>query len=81
MQVVPGGSINSHWIVDSGATGHMTDVLSLLYDRRNINGGFVAFAGSHGGYITKEGKVSNGLVCFEKVNYVEQIDHNLLSVS
>ena len=55
----------------------MTGVLSLLYDIRNINGGFGAFAGKDGGFISKEGKVSNGVVTFEKVNYVAQIDHNL----
>ncbi|KAM0002892.1 putative RNA-directed DNA polymerase [Helianthus debilis subsp. tardiflorus] len=78
---VPGGTINSHWIVDSGASRHMTGDLRLLYDVRNIRGGYVAFAGDKGGYITGEGSVSNGIVCFDKINYVKQIDHNLLSVS
>ncbi|KAM0066395.1 putative RNA-directed DNA polymerase [Helianthus debilis subsp. tardiflorus] len=80
-QGVPGGTINSHWIVDSGASRHMTGDLRLLYDLRNIRGGYVAFAGDKGGYITGEGSVSNGIVCFDKINYVKQIDHNLLSVS
>ncbi|KAF5760609.1 putative RNA-directed DNA polymerase [Helianthus annuus] len=78
---VLGGAINSHWIVDSGASRHMTGDLRLLYDVRNIRGGYVAFAGDKGGYITGEGSISNGIVCFDKINYVKQIDHNLLSVS
>ncbi|KAJ0836902.1 putative RNA-directed DNA polymerase [Helianthus annuus] len=80
-QDVLGGTINSHWIVDSGASRHMTGDLRLLYDVRNIRGGYVAFAGDKGGYITGEGSISNGIVCFDKINYVKQIDHNLLSVS
>ncbi|KAF5753698.1 putative RNA-directed DNA polymerase [Helianthus annuus] len=78
---VLGGTINSHWIVDSGASRHMTGDLRLLYDVRNIRGGYVAFAGDKGGFITGEGSISNGIVCFDKINYVKQIDHNLLSVS
>ncbi|KAJ0819688.1 putative RNA-directed DNA polymerase [Helianthus annuus] len=38
-------------------------------------------SGDKGGYITGEGSISNGIVCFDKINYVKQIDHNLLSVS
>ncbi|KAF5775382.1 putative RNA-directed DNA polymerase [Helianthus annuus] len=78
---VLGGTINSHWYVDSGASRHMTGDLRLLYDVRNIRGGYVAFAGDKGGFITGEGSISNGIVCFDKINYVKQIDHNLLSVS
>ena len=54
---------------------------SLLFDIKNINGGYVAFAGNKGGYITKEGSMSNGVVSFDKISFVKQIDHNLLSVS
>ena len=80
VQGVPQGLISSLWIVDSGASGHMTGDLSLLFDIKNINGGYVAFAGNKGGYITKEGSMSNGIVSFEKISFVKQIDHNLLSV-
>ena len=31
--------------------------------------------------ITQEGEVSNGKITFEKVNYYDKVDHNLLSVS
>ena len=73
--------VNYLWIVDSGASGHMTGDLSLLFDIKNVRGGYVAFAGDKGGYITKEGCTSNGLVMFDKINYVKQIAYNLLSVS
>ena len=81
MQAAPGGTINSLWIVDSGASRHMTGDYRLLFDVRSIRGGYVAFAGDKGGYITGEGMISNGIVSFDKINYVQQLDHNLLSVS
>ena len=81
MQGASAGPISSLWIVDSGASGHMTGDLALLFDVKNINGGYVAFAGNKGGYITMEGSVSNGIVSFERISYVKQIDYNLLSVS
>jgi hypothetical protein len=59
----------------------MTGNLSLLHNVKQTNGGYVAFAGVKGGYITGEGAVSNGKISFEKVNYVEELKHNLLSVS
>ena len=81
MQGAPAGPLSSLWIVDSGASGHMTGDLTLLFDIKNINGGYVAFAGNKGGYITMEGSVSNGVVTFERISYVKQIDYNLLSVT
>ncbi|KAJ0575600.1 putative transcription factor interactor and regulator CCHC(Zn) family [Helianthus annuus] len=80
-QGVPGGTISSHWIVDSGASRHMIGDMKLLYDVKSIRGGYVAFAGDKGGYITGEGMISNGVVSFDKINFVQQLDHNLLSVS
>ncbi|KAJ0918468.1 putative RNA-directed DNA polymerase [Helianthus annuus] len=59
----------------------MTGDYRLLFDVRSIRGGYVAFAGDKGGYITGEGMISNGIVSFDKINYVQQLDHNLLSVS
>ncbi|KAI3815830.1 hypothetical protein L1987_15513 [Smallanthus sonchifolius] len=53
----------------------------LLEDVKQIDGGYVAFAGNKGGYITGQGTLKNDKVKFEKVNYVEQLEHNLLSVS
>ena len=81
MQGASAGPVSSLWIVDSGASGHMIGDLSLQFHIRNINGGYVAFAGNKGGYITMEGSVSNGIVSFERISYVKKIDYNLLSVS
>ncbi|KAI3808650.1 hypothetical protein L1987_24607 [Smallanthus sonchifolius] len=59
----------------------MTGNIHLLEDVINIDGGYVAFAENKGGYITGQGTLKNEKVKFEKVNYVEQLEHNLLSVS
>ncbi|KAI3805317.1 hypothetical protein L1987_27575 [Smallanthus sonchifolius] len=77
----PRRTINNTWYVDSGCSRHMTGNIRLLEDVKNIDGGYVAFAGNKGGYITGEGTLKNDKVKFEKVNYVEQLEHNLLSVS
>ncbi|KAJ0855937.1 putative transcription factor interactor and regulator CCHC(Zn) family [Helianthus annuus] len=68
-QGASGGTISSHWIVDSGASRHMTGDMKLLYDVKSIRGGYVAFAGDKGGYITGEGMISNGIVSFDKINF------------
>ncbi|KAI3801964.1 hypothetical protein L1987_30084 [Smallanthus sonchifolius] len=73
--------ISNNWIIDSGASRHMTGNLALLFDVRNIKGGYVSFAGDKGGFISAQGTLSNGAVSFEKVNFVKQLDNNLLSVS
>ncbi|KAJ0623429.1 hypothetical protein HanIR_Chr01g0031791 [Helianthus annuus] len=44
-------SILSKWIMDSGASRHMTGTLALLYDVKSINGSYVGFAGNQGGRI------------------------------
>ncbi|KAI3802322.1 hypothetical protein L1987_30452 [Smallanthus sonchifolius] len=77
----PRRTINNTWYVDSGCSRHMTGNIRLLEDVKNIDGGYVAFAGNKGGYITGQGTLNNDKVKFEKVNYVEQLEHNLLSVS
>ena len=81
MQDAPRGPANNCWIVDSGASRHMTGDIILLQNVHSIHGGYVAFAGDKGGFITGEGTVTNGKVSFDKVNFVKQLDHNLLSVS
>ncbi|KAI3786627.1 hypothetical protein L1987_40450 [Smallanthus sonchifolius] len=73
--------ISNNWIIDSGASRHMTGNLALLFDVRNIKGGYVSFAGDKCGFISAQGTLSNGAVSFEKVNFVKQLDNNLLSVS
>ncbi|KAI3742551.1 hypothetical protein L1987_60236 [Smallanthus sonchifolius] len=77
----PRRTINNTWYVDSGCSQHMTGNVRLLEDVKQIDGGYVAFAGNKGGYITGQGTLKNDKVKFEKVNYVEQLEHNLLSVS
>ncbi|XP_021995902.1 uncharacterized protein LOC110893090 [Helianthus annuus] len=44
-------SFISKWIMDSGASRHMTGMLALLYDVKSLNGGYVGFAGNQGGRI------------------------------
>ncbi|XP_035843408.1 PH domain-containing protein DDB_G0287875-like [Helianthus annuus] len=71
----------SRWIMDSGASQHMTGKKTLLYDVRGFNGGYVGFAGNQGGRIVGEGTFSNGIVTFERVNYIAELENNLLSIS
>ena len=59
----------------------MTGERSLLTDFKSIKGSYVNFAGAKGGNITGMGVVKNGKITLEKVNYVEQLKHNLMSVS
>ncbi|KAI3733240.1 hypothetical protein L1987_64460 [Smallanthus sonchifolius] len=54
---------------------------SFLFVCRELQGGLLATIGKKGGNISGQGTVSNGRLSFEKVNYVEQLEHNLLSVS
>ncbi|KAJ0879369.1 putative RNA-directed DNA polymerase [Helianthus annuus] len=67
--------------MDSGASRHMTGKTALLYNVRNFNGGYVGFAGNQGGRIIGEGTLSNGIVTFERVNYIAELENNLLSIS
>ncbi|KAJ0453375.1 putative RNA-directed DNA polymerase [Helianthus annuus] len=55
----------SRWIMDSGA----------------FNGGYAGFARNQGGRIIGEGTLSNGIVTFERVNYIAELENNLLSIS
>ncbi|XP_022020137.1 uncharacterized protein LOC110920219 [Helianthus annuus] len=71
----------SRGIMDSGASRHMTGKKTLLYDVRGFNGGYVGFAGNQGGRIVGEGTLSNGIVMFERVNYIAELENNLLSIS
>ncbi|KAD2805416.1 hypothetical protein E3N88_38793 [Mikania micrantha] len=81
IDVAPKAGVNSNWIVDSGASRHMTGDISLLTNVNAIRGGYVAFAGDKGGFITGEGILTNGQVSFDNVRYVKQLENNLLSVS
>ena len=66
----------SVWYIDSGCSWHMTGNNSLLHDYKSVKGGYVAF-----GSIFGQGTISNGTLSFNKVNYVDILDYNLLSVS
>ncbi|GJT69499.1 ribonuclease H-like domain-containing protein [Tanacetum coccineum] len=69
-------------IFDSGCSRHMTGNKSYLTDYQDIDGGFVAFAGSpKGGKITRKGKIRTGKLDFEDVYFVKELKFNLFSVS
>ncbi|GJU30147.1 putative ribonuclease H-like domain-containing protein [Tanacetum coccineum] len=69
-------------IFDSGCSRHMTGNKSFLIDYQEVNGGFVAFAGSpKGGKITRKGKIRTGKLDFEDVYFVKELKFNLFSVS
>ncbi|XP_076950375.1 uncharacterized protein LOC143623325 [Bidens hawaiensis] len=67
--------------MDSGASRHMTGTLNLLKNVRSIRGGYVGFLGIQGGQIVGEGTLTNGKVMFDKVNYISELENNLLSIS
>ncbi|KAD4585951.1 hypothetical protein E3N88_23552 [Mikania micrantha] len=70
------------WIVDSGCSRHMTGNKTLLHKYEPFFGGSVAFGSDPvGGYITGRGTITNGKVSFENVNFVKELNYNLLSVS
>ncbi|XP_035830760.1 uncharacterized protein LOC118480158 [Helianthus annuus] len=71
----------SRWIMDSGASRHMTGREALLYDVRGFNSGYVGFVGNQGGSNIGEGTLSNGVITFERVNYIAELENNLLSIS
>ena len=71
----------SRWIMDSGASRHMTGRKTLLYDVWRFNSGYVGFAGNQGGRIIGEGTLSNSVITSERVNYIAELENNLLSIS
>ncbi|GJZ61518.1 ribonuclease H-like domain-containing protein, partial [Tanacetum coccineum] len=69
-------------IFDSRCSRHMTGNKSFLTDYQEVNGGFVAFAGSpKGGKITEKGKIRTEKLDFEDVYFVKELKFNLFSVS
>ncbi|GJV75600.1 ribonuclease H-like domain-containing protein [Tanacetum coccineum] len=66
----------------NGCSRHMTRNKSFLTDYQEVDGGFVAFAGSpKGGKITRKGKIRTGKLDFEDVYFVKELKFNLFSVS
>ncbi|GJU46526.1 putative ribonuclease H-like domain-containing protein [Tanacetum coccineum] len=65
----------------AGCFRHMTGNKSFLTDYQEIDGGFVAFAGSpKGGKITGKGKIRTGKLDFEDVYFVKELKFNIFSV-
>ncbi|GJY35790.1 putative ribonuclease H-like domain-containing protein, partial [Tanacetum coccineum] len=78
----PQYALQDQGIFDSGCSRHMTRNKSYLTDYQDIDGGFVAFAGSpKGGKITRKGKIRTGKLDFEDVYFVKELKFNLFSVS
>ncbi|KAI3767616.1 hypothetical protein L2E82_17880 [Cichorium intybus] len=74
-------NISRPWYVDSSYSRHTLGDMSQLHDIEKFNGGCVCFAGGEKWIITQRGTVSNGVLKFEKVNFVPELKHSLLSVS
>ncbi|GJR87864.1 putative ribonuclease H-like domain-containing protein [Tanacetum coccineum] len=78
----PQYTLQDQGIFDSGCSRHMTGNKSFLTDYQEVDGGFVAFAGSpKGGKITGKGKIRTGKLDFEDVYFVKELKFNLFSVS
>ncbi|GJR36904.1 putative ribonuclease H-like domain-containing protein [Tanacetum coccineum] len=78
----PQYTLQDQGIFDSGCSRHMTGNKSFLTDYQEIDGGFVAFAGStKGGKITNKGKIMTGKLDFEDVYFVKELNFNLFSDS
>ncbi|GJV19562.1 putative ribonuclease H-like domain-containing protein [Tanacetum coccineum] len=70
----PQYALHEQRIFDSGCSRHMTGNKSYLTDYQDIDGGFVAFAGSpKGGKITRKGKIRTGKLDFEDVYFVKEL--------
>ncbi|GJW95170.1 hypothetical protein Tco_0174842 [Tanacetum coccineum] len=77
----PQYTLQDQGIFDSGCSRHMTGNKSFLTDYQEVDGGFVAFAGSpKGGKITGKGKIRTGKLDFEDVYFVKELKFNLFSV-
>ncbi|GJY18683.1 ribonuclease H-like domain-containing protein [Tanacetum coccineum] len=78
----PQYTLQDQGIFNSGCSRHMTGNKSFLTDYQDIDGGFVAFAGSaKGGKITGKGKIRTEKLDFEDVYFVKELKFNLFSVS
>ncbi|GJZ21710.1 ribonuclease H-like domain-containing protein [Tanacetum coccineum] len=81
--VDPQGRLKSdQGIFDSGCSRHMIRNKSYLIDYQDIDGGFIAFAGSpKGGKITRKDKIRTGKLNFEDIYFVKELKFNLFSIS
>ncbi|GJV98441.1 hypothetical protein Tco_1553693 [Tanacetum coccineum] len=70
------------YVDPQGRLKHMTGNKSYLTDYQDIDGGFIAFAGSpKRGKITGKCKIRTGKLDFEDVYFVKELKFNLFSVS
>ncbi|KAJ9544234.1 hypothetical protein OSB04_023941 [Centaurea solstitialis] len=69
------------WYLDSGCSRHMTRSKSVLSDYREEKGPLVTFGGTGKGQTRGYGTLTNGVITFKRVAYVEGLMHNLLSIS
>ncbi|GJW13833.1 ribonuclease H-like domain-containing protein [Tanacetum coccineum] len=78
----PQYTLQDQGIFYSRCSRHMTGNKSFLTDYQEVDGGFVAFAGSpKRGKITGKGKIRIGKLDFEDVYLVKELKFNLFSVS
>ncbi|GJU96250.1 hypothetical protein Tco_1321006 [Tanacetum coccineum] len=78
----PQYALQDQEIFDSKCSRHMIGNKSYLTYYLDIDGGFVAFAGSpKGGKITRKGKIRTGKLDFEDVYFIKELKFNLFSVS
>ncbi|GJZ85102.1 putative ribonuclease H-like domain-containing protein [Tanacetum coccineum] len=79
MQGNPQYTLQDQGIFDSGCSRHITGNKSFLTDYQEVDGGFVAFAGSpKGGKITGKGKIRTGKLDFEDVYFVKELKFSLV---
>ncbi|KAJ9557264.1 LOW QUALITY PROTEIN: hypothetical protein OSB04_011878 [Centaurea solstitialis] len=69
------------WYLDSGCSRHMTENKSLLLNYVSEKGPSVTFGDDAKGITKGYGTLSNGIITFNKVAYVEGLMDNLLSIS
>ncbi|GJU77473.1 ribonuclease H-like domain-containing protein [Tanacetum coccineum] len=76
-------TLKRHNYVDArGRSKHMTRNMSYLSDFKEFDRGYVTFGGgSKGGKITGKGTLKTGMLDFEDVYFVKELQFNLFSVS
>ena len=80
------GRGQADWVVDSGATNHMTDDRSIFTSFRSVNGPSITTAGMGALQATGRGDISivaanRVQVTIKDVMYVPDLGHNLLSLA
>ena len=73
---------DSEWYIDSGCSRHMTGRKEQLGEYRALkNGGRVKYGNKFLGEVKGRIMITNGEFSIRKVDYVEILQHNLISVS